>query len=222
MATCVNRPWVSVRRAYPRETHAARWFGTLVVGGSSRKGERMVTCYRVYRELRIFCLPTRWRERQARVPWTARRHRSQSQEPGFLGSVMNSISERVERRLRLGEDSRWEFMQVKFVDSVLDAPGQQDLADELAAFANGRGGFLLCGVTDDGRGTGNVQSTDGRSGSRPGRGVRFLGQTSYRRPHLAYGDRRHALGRRRSAAGATRSTTVRVGATAGPAVRSAG
>ena len=64
---------------------------------------------------------------------------------------MNSISERVGRRLRLGEDSRWEFMQVKFVDSVLDAPGQQDLADELAAFANGRGGFLLCGVTDDGR-----------------------------------------------------------------------
>ena len=67
MATCVNRPWVSVRRAYPQETHAARWFGTLVVGGSSRKGERMATCYRAYRELRIFCFPTRWREQQARV-----------------------------------------------------------------------------------------------------------------------------------------------------------
>ena len=64
---------------------------------------------------------------------------------------MNSISERVERRLRLGEDSLWEFKQVEFVDSVLKAPRQQDLADELAAFANGRGGFLLCGVTDDGR-----------------------------------------------------------------------
>ena len=40
-----------------------------------------------------------------------------------MESAMNLNTERVERRLRLGEDSRWEFMQVKFVDSVLDAPG---------------------------------------------------------------------------------------------------
>ena len=64
---------------------------------------------------------------------------------------MSLTSSDIERQLRLGEDSRWEFKQVEFVDSVPKAPRQQDLADELAAFANGRGGFLLCGVTDDGR-----------------------------------------------------------------------
>ena len=64
---------------------------------------------------------------------------------------MSLNSERVERRLRLGQDSRWEFMQAEFVDSVLKAPRQQDLADELAAFANGRGGILLCGVADNGQ-----------------------------------------------------------------------
>ena len=70
---------------------------------------------------------------------------------GSRGSVMSINRERVERRLLLGEDSRWEFKQVEFVDSVLKAPRQRDLADELAAFSNGRGGFLLCGVTDEGR-----------------------------------------------------------------------
>ena len=65
--------------------------------------------------------------------------------------MMSLTSSDIERQLRLGEDSRWEFKQVEFVDSVPKAPRQQDLADELAAFANGRGGFLLCGVTDDGR-----------------------------------------------------------------------
>ena len=64
--------------------------------------------------------------------------------------VMSPASSDIERRLRLGEDGRWEFKQVEFVDSRLKAPRQQDLADELAAFANGRGGVLLCGVTDDG------------------------------------------------------------------------
>ena len=53
--------------------------------------------------------------------------------------------------MRLGEDSRWEFKEVVFAAGAVKAPRQRDLADELAAFANGRGGFLLCGVTDDGR-----------------------------------------------------------------------
>lgn len=53
--------------------------------------------------------------------------------------------------MRLGEDSRWEFKEVVFAAGAVKAPRQRDFADELAAFANGRGGFLLCGVTDDGR-----------------------------------------------------------------------
>lgn len=67
------------------------------------------------------------------------------------GSMMHLDSQRVERRLLLGEDSRWEFKQLEFAGSVLKAPRQRDLADEMAAFANGRGGFMLCGVTDEGR-----------------------------------------------------------------------
>lgn len=53
--------------------------------------------------------------------------------------------------LRLGEDSRWEFKAIQFADSVVKAPRREDLADELTAFANGKGGVLLCGVTDAGR-----------------------------------------------------------------------
>lgn len=54
------------------------------------------------------------------------------------------------RRLRLGEDSRWEFKQVEFSDDCPKSPGRDALADEMAAFANTEGGFLLCGVTDRG------------------------------------------------------------------------
>ena len=64
---------------------------------------------------------------------------------------MTYSSEDIRHRLRLGEDSRWEFKQVEFAGSVLKAARQRDLADELADFANGRGGIMLCGVTDDGR-----------------------------------------------------------------------
>ncbi len=53
--------------------------------------------------------------------------------------------------MRLGEDSRWEFKQFSFRGSRPVSPDSDDLADELAAFANGNGGVLLCGVTDDGK-----------------------------------------------------------------------
>ena len=56
----------------------------------------------------------------------------------------------VRRQLRLGEDSRWEFKQIEFRDDRPVNPRRDDLADELAAFANTRGGVLVCGVTDDG------------------------------------------------------------------------
>ncbi len=56
----------------------------------------------------------------------------------------------IERRLRLGEDSAWEFKQVEFAGKRPSRPSRDDWADEIAAFANARGGVLLCGVTDDG------------------------------------------------------------------------
>ena len=54
------------------------------------------------------------------------------------------------RQLRLGEDSLWEFKQVAFSGDRLTSPRRDDLADEIAAFANSEGGVLLCGVTDQG------------------------------------------------------------------------
>ena len=64
---------------------------------------------------------------------------------------MTYSDEEIRRRLRLGEDSRWEFKQFEFRGNRPVAPDRDDLADELAAFANGNGGLMLCGVTDDGR-----------------------------------------------------------------------
>ena len=54
------------------------------------------------------------------------------------------------RQLRLGEDSLWEFKQVAFAGDRLTSPRRDDLADEIAAFANAEGGVLLCGATDQG------------------------------------------------------------------------
>ena len=63
---------------------------------------------------------------------------------------MNHTDQQIARQLRLGEDSYWEFRQVEFRASRPTAPRRDDLADEIAAFANAGGGVLLCGVTDDG------------------------------------------------------------------------
>ncbi len=57
----------------------------------------------------------------------------------------------IRQRLRLGEDSRWEFKQIAFSGNRPASPDRGDLADEIAAFANANGGALLCGVTDDGQ-----------------------------------------------------------------------
>ncbi len=63
---------------------------------------------------------------------------------------MNYTDQQIARQLRLGEDSYWEFKQVEFRADRPTAPKRDDLADEIAAFANAGGGVLLCGVTDDG------------------------------------------------------------------------
>ncbi len=52
------------------------------------------------------------------------------------------------RRIRLGEDSELELKRVLLAGSRVTAPGRGDFADELAAFANGRGGTLVLGIDD--------------------------------------------------------------------------
>ena len=63
---------------------------------------------------------------------------------------MTYSNEEITRRLQLGEDSAWECTQVEFAGDRPMSPRRDDLADEIAAFANADGGTLLCGVTDDG------------------------------------------------------------------------
>ena len=54
-------------------------------------------------------------------------------------------------KIRLGEDNFLELKEVRFAGGGIRGPGQDDLADELAAFANSRGGVLLLGVHDNTR-----------------------------------------------------------------------
>ena len=56
----------------------------------------------------------------------------------------------VRRQLRLGEDNGWEFKEVEFRGDEPAGRRRDDWADEIAAFANARGGVLLVGVTDSG------------------------------------------------------------------------
>ena len=51
-------------------------------------------------------------------------------------------------KIRLGEDSYLEIKEVRFSGERVSAPSRSDLADELAAFANSRGGVLALGVQD--------------------------------------------------------------------------
>ena len=53
-------------------------------------------------------------------------------------------------QLQLGEDSHWGFKQIEFSGIRPRSPSRNALADEIAAFANAKGGVLLCGVTDEG------------------------------------------------------------------------
>ena len=54
-------------------------------------------------------------------------------------------------KIRLGEDSFLELKEVRFAGGKISGPVQDDLADEVAAFANSRGGVLLLGVDDKSR-----------------------------------------------------------------------
>ena len=64
--------------------------------------------------------------------------------------TMPYSDELIRRQLRLGEDSGWEFKEVEFRGDQPAGHPRDDWADEIAAFANARGGVLLLGVTDGG------------------------------------------------------------------------
>lgn len=61
--------------------------------------------------------------------------------------MLNTPAELIEK-IHLGEDSFLELKEVRFAGGKLRGPAQEDLADELAAFANSAGGVLLLGVED--------------------------------------------------------------------------
>lgn len=54
-------------------------------------------------------------------------------------------------KIRLGEDSLLELKEVRFGNGRVTAPHRDALADELAAFANSRGGVCVLGVEDSTR-----------------------------------------------------------------------
>ncbi len=55
---------------------------------------------------------------------------------------MNFSDEEIKRQLRLGEDSHWEFKEIVFAGNKPKSPSRNDLADELATFANTDGVLL--------------------------------------------------------------------------------
>ena len=58
---------------------------------------------------------------------------------------------RLWEQVRLGEDTELELKEARFEGSRVSAPRRDDLADELAALANGSGGRLVLGVSDERR-----------------------------------------------------------------------
>lgn len=61
---------------------------------------------------------------------------------------MFAIRSELLEKIRLGEDNFLELKEVRFAGGKIRGPEQNDLADELAAFGNTRGGVLLLGVHD--------------------------------------------------------------------------
>ena len=60
-------------------------------------------------------------------------------------------TEALARRIRLGEDSTLELKRILVSGSRVADPKRDDLADEMAAMANSRGGTLVLGVADRSR-----------------------------------------------------------------------
>ena len=61
--------------------------------------------------------------------------------------MANDVGE-LAGRIRLGEDSALELKRVVLAGNRVEGPSRNDVADELAAFANTRGGTVVLGVDD--------------------------------------------------------------------------
>ena len=61
---------------------------------------------------------------------------------------MFDTTEELVDKIRLGEDSFLELKEVRMAGTRVAAPSRDSLADELAAFANARGGVCILGVED--------------------------------------------------------------------------
>lgn len=59
---------------------------------------------------------------------------------------MRESSEQLLMKIWLGKDSATEFREAAFSGGKVTEPGRDELADELAAFANARGGVLVLGI----------------------------------------------------------------------------
>ena len=64
--------------------------------------------------------------------------------------MFDSVEELLDK-IRLGEETFLECKEVHFAGQKVSGPRRDSLADELAAFANGRGGVCLLGVEDGSR-----------------------------------------------------------------------
>lgn len=69
--------------------------------------------------------------------------------PGFAYGPMEAGH--LWQQVALGEDTAFEMKEARFRGARVVAPRRDDLADGLAALANGRGGRLVRGVTDERR-----------------------------------------------------------------------
>ena len=61
--------------------------------------------------------------------------------------MFDSIKDLIDK-MRLGEDTYLEMKEIRFAGHRISGPSREDLADELAAFANARGGVCVLGVED--------------------------------------------------------------------------
>ena len=61
--------------------------------------------------------------------------------------MFDTVAQLLEQ-IRLGEDSSLELKTIVFAGDKVEGPDRQDVADELAAFANAHGGVLVLGVDD--------------------------------------------------------------------------
>ena len=64
------------------------------------------------------------------------------------GATVQMTDAELIRRIRLGEDSTLELKQVELAGDRVKAPGRDRFADELAAFANAKGGVAVLGIDD--------------------------------------------------------------------------